>query len=213
MSPLHISAEALKRICWKTGLPDAGLIAELINKVCPFYGISIVILHEFLANLLHESNEFRRYEENLNYPAERLMQVWPHRFKTMKEALSFAYKPQLLAAKVYNGRMGNSDPLDGWDYRGSGPIQMTGKDNFTRFASWMDRKFGITRSEKEWAHLIRKDHEVGMHSACWIFSIAKGLNDEAVRDEMQLIIKRINGGLNGVKDRLKYYELCKQYLA
>lgn len=212
MSYLQISANALKRICWKTGAPAAVEIASVINKVCPMYGISTLILHEFLANVLHESNEFCRYEENLNYTAERLMVIWPLRFTTMQLALQFANKPQQLATKIYNGRMGNTGPLDGWDYRGAGPMQMTGKDNFIRFASWMDRRFGIIKSEQEWARLLRSDHEAGMHSACWIFSIAKSLNEEALRDEMQLIINRINGGFNGLKDRLKYYELCKQYL-
>lgn len=213
MSARLISAETLPRICWKTGAPDAEILASVINRVCPYYGINTSILHEFLANLLHESNEFRRYEENLNYSAERLMEVWPARFKTLQQALPYAYRPQQVAAKVYNGRMGNTGPLDGWEFRGSGPIQMTGRDNFTLFASWMDRTFRITKTEHEWAHLIRKDHEVGMHSACWIFSIAKGLNDEAVRDEMKTIIKRINGGYNGINDRYRYYELCKKYLA
>lgn len=212
MSSSLVSAEALKRICWKTGCPDAGTIAAVINKVCALYGMSTLIIHEFLSNVIHECSEFRRYEENLNYSAERLMQVWPNRFKTTKDALTCAYNPPLTAIKVYNGRLGNTAPLDGWDFRGSGPIQMTGKDNFIQFASWMDRKFKITKSEREWAHLIRKDHEIGMHAACWIFSIAKGLNDEAIRDEMKLIIKRINGGYNGLDERMKYYELCKMYL-
>ena len=207
-----ISADSLKRICWKTGAPAANIIAPVINKVCPLYGMSTLILHEFLANVLHESNEFCRYEENLNYSASRLMAVWPVRFKTIRSAQPYANNPQSLAAKVYNGRMGNTAPLDGWEYRGSGPIQMTGKDNFTRFASWMDRKFNITKTEQEWARLLRTDHEAGMHSACWIFSIAKELNDEALKNEMELIVRKINGGYNGLMDRLRYYELCKEYL-
>ncbi|NML23878.1 glycoside hydrolase family 19 protein [Pseudoflavitalea sp. G-6-1-2] len=208
-----ISAIALKHICWKSNCPDAGEISELINKVCPLYGISTLILHEFLANVLHESNEFRQYEEDLHYSAQRLMQVWPLRFKTIQEALPFAHNPQKLACKVYNGRMGNTEPLDGWEYRGSGPIQMTGKSNFTLFASWMDRKFNISKPVHQWARSIRTDTETGMHAACWIFSISKGLNDEALRDEMKRIIEKINGGWNGLQDRLKYYELCKRYLA
>ncbi|NML22450.1 hypothetical protein HHL16_16315 [Pseudoflavitalea sp. G-6-1-2] len=213
MSTPLISAIALKRVCWKTGCPDAGTLAEVINKVCPLYGISTLVLHEFLANVLHESNEFRQYEEDLNYTAKRLMEVWPLRFRTLQEALNCAYQPKKLAIKVYNGRMGNTAPMDGWDFRGSGPIQMTGKSNFILFASWMDRKFGINKSEQEWAKLVRTDPYAGMHSACWIFSISKGLNDEALRDEMKRIIERINGGFNGLQDRLKYYELCKRYLA
>lgn len=207
-----ITTEAMLRICRKSGKSVAEVISAVINKVCPLYGMSRLILHEFLANVLHESAEFSKYEEDLYYTAARIVEVWPARFKTILEAAPYARNPQKLAVKVYGGRMGNTDPMDGWDFRGSGPIQMTGKDNFTQFASWMDRKFKITRSELEWGRLIRKDHEAGMHAACWIFSIAKGLNDEALNDEMKLVIKRINGGYNGLDERMAYYERCKTYL-
>lgn len=207
-----ITTDGLLRICLKPHRVDVGMISAVINKVCPMYGMSKLILHEFLANVLHESDEFRRLEENLNYSAARLLQVWPHRFRTLQDAAPYANNPQKAAVKLYGGRMGNTDPMDGWDFRGSGPIHMTGKDLFIQFASWMDRKFRITRSELEWARLIRKDYEMGMHSACWVFSIAKGLNDEALNDEMKLIIKRINGGYHGLDERMAYYERCKTYL-
>lgn len=207
-----ITTDALLRICMKPRRVDVGVISGVISKVCPMYGMSKLILHEFLANVLHESDEFFKLEENLNYSAARMLEVWPGRFRTLIDAKPYAHNPQKLAVKVYGGRMGNTEPMDGWDFRGSGPIHMTGKDSFTEFASWMDRKFRITRSELEWARLIRKDYEVGMHSACWIFSIAKGLNDEALNDEMKLIIKRINGGYHGLDERMAYYERCKTYL-
>lgn len=207
-----ITSDALLRICLKPRRVDLEVICAVINKVCPMYGMSKLILHEFLANVLHESIEFSKYEEDLYYTAGRIAAVWPGRFKTILDAEPYARNPQKLAVKVYAGRMGNTYPMDGWNFRGSGPIQMTGKDMFTQFASWMDRRFRITRSELEWAQLIRKDHEAGMHSACWIFSIAKGLNDEALNDEMRLIIKRINGGYHGLDERMAYYERCKTYL-
>ena len=213
MSALLISAIALKRVCWKTGAPEAGVLTDVINSVCPLYGISKLILHELLANILHESHEFTKYEEDLNYTAKRLMEVWPVRFKTIQQAEACAYQPQKLAVKVYNGRMGNTEPMDGWDFRGSGPIQMTGRSNFTCFASWMDRKFSISKTELEWARLVRTDHVAGMHAACWIFTQAKKLNDEALQDNMKRIIEKINGGLQGFKERMEYYELCKRYIA
>lgn len=207
-----ITTEALVRICLKPRRVNVELICAVINKVCPMYGMSKLILHEFLANVLHESDEFCRLEENLNYSAARLLQVWPKRFRSLQEASAYANNPQQLAVKVYSGRLGNTEPMDGWEFRGSGPIQMTGRDVFTRFASWMDRKFRITRSELEWARLIRKDYEAGMHSACWIFTHAKKLNDAALRDDMHHIIKRINGGFNGLVERMAYFERCKTYL-
>lgn len=67
--------------------------------------------------------------ENMNYSAKRIRQVWPSR----PEAVQFAGKPRELANSVYGGRLGNkvgSD--DGWNYRGGGIDQLTGRDNYRK---------------------------------------------------------------------------------
>jgi putative chitinase len=84
---------------------------------------------DFLGQVLHESAMLERLEENLNYSAERLTQVWPNRFPTVLDAQPYARNPRALANKVYGGRMGNVHPDDGWRNRGSGLIQITGADN------------------------------------------------------------------------------------
>lgn len=72
-------------------------------------------------------------EENLNYSAERLRQVWPHRFTTA-EAKTCAGQPERIANRVYADRMGNGDEAsgDGWRYRGRGDVQITGRANYRR---------------------------------------------------------------------------------
>lgn len=207
-----ITSQQLQGICPRMPLVRLNLVVSTINQVCPEYGINVDILHEFLANVLHESKEFSEVEEDLHYSAKRLMQVWPSRFRTLDQAQPFAGNPQKLANKVYGGRLGNTQPTDGWDFRGSGPIQMTGREHFTNFSLFMRRKFNIYKTAQEWAVLIRTDYSIAMHSACWIFSIAKGLNEAAQNDEMKVIIKRINGGYIGENDRMKYYELCKKFI-
>ncbi|QEC40297.1 glycoside hydrolase family 19 protein [Pseudobacter ginsenosidimutans] len=207
-----ITVEQLQNICSQIPEETAIKVTDAINKVCPLYGMNTDILHEFLANVIHESAEFTRYEENLNYSAARVMEVWPSRFKTLADAEQYARKPEKLACKVYNGRLGNFHPMDGWDFRGAGPIQITGRENFTRFAFWMGLEFQIFKAAQEWARILRTDHEFGMHSACWVFSVYMDLNDEAEEDEMRTIIKRINGGYTGESERNKYYRLCKQIL-
>ena len=207
-----ISFEQLRKICTLLSTEQATLVADAINKVCPQYGMDTDILHEFLANVAHESKEFTRYEENMNYSAKRIIAVWPSRFKTLVDATPYANNPKKLANKVYGGRLGNTEAMDGWDFRGSGPIQMTGKALFVQFGTWMSKCFKIQKTAREWAQLVRTDHEAGLHSACWIFSVAKGLNDEAQKDDIITIIRRINGGLIGKNERLKYYELCRKVI-
>lgn len=71
--------------------------------------------------------------ENMNYTADRIRQVWPSRFASVAAAKPYAKNPQKLANKVYGGRMGNTAADDGWRYRGRGLVQITGKDNYTKF--------------------------------------------------------------------------------
>ena len=87
-------------------------------------------LPDFLGNILHESNMLSRLEENLYYTRpERLMQVWPKRFPTLALAKQYVRSPQKLADYVYGNRLGNING-DGWTYRGSGLIMVTGRHNF-----------------------------------------------------------------------------------
>ena len=69
----------------------------------------------FLAQLGHESNGLTVREENLNYSASRLMQVWPSRFPTLDVAKKYEYQPEKLANFVYGDRLGNVDAGDGYN--------------------------------------------------------------------------------------------------
>ena len=66
---------------------------------------SLRIAHWF-AQFAHESCDFTKYTESLNYSAKRLMQVWPRRFPTLAIAEQYAHNPVALAEKVYGGRVG-----------------------------------------------------------------------------------------------------------
>ncbi|WP_147049131.1 hypothetical protein, partial [Methylobacterium gnaphalii] len=71
--------------------------------------------------------------ENLNYStAARIRQVWPSRFPNDASAQPYVRNPQALANKIYGGRLGNKLPNDGWDFRGMGDVQATGRDNARR---------------------------------------------------------------------------------
>lgn len=87
-----------------------------------------------LATAYHETGStMQPVEENLNYSARRLMQVWPARFPTLASTQSYAGNPYKLAIRVYGGRLGNIGPEDGWIYRGRGLAQITGRTNYAKF--------------------------------------------------------------------------------
>ncbi|GHC61701.1 chitinase [Limoniibacter endophyticus] len=87
-----------------------------------------------LATVFHETGgKMQPVEENLNYSAARIRQVWPSRFASVAAAQPYANNPQKLANKVYGGRMGNTRPNDGWLFRGRGLPQITGAENYKKF--------------------------------------------------------------------------------
>ena len=211
-----LTGDILRKICPALHPTRASRIAELLTEICPQYGInSADILHEFLANLCEECIEFARYEENLTYlKPERLMKVWPKRFKTRDATIPYLNNAKALAMYVYGKRqdLGNITREDGFTFRGSGPMQLTGKATITRFGNWMLKRFGIKKTPEIWAELLRTSDKYGIHSACWFFAIDKQLIDEAIDDKMEVIVRKISGGLTNYSERLRYYELCKKYI-
>ena len=211
-----INGEQLASICNTLSKVNATRIAAALVEICPKYGINTPdIFHELIANLAHESNEFSHTEENLRYTTgAQIKRVWPSRFKDAIEAMQYTFNPQKLAEKVYGNRvgLGNTQQGDGWIFRGGGPIQITGRNNYTLFTDYYNKTFGTSFSVEQIANLVRTNLEIGIHSACWIFAISFKLIDEAENDLMSKIVKRINGGYIGMPERLKYYERAKKYI-
>ncbi len=88
-----------------------------------------------LATACHETGrKMQPVEENLNYSAKRLLEVFPNRF-TAATAGSYAHQPEKIANKIYANRIGNGDEAsgDGWKYRGRGLPQLTGRANYKKF--------------------------------------------------------------------------------
>ncbi|HEV2862864.1 MAG TPA: hypothetical protein VGX48_17745 [Pyrinomonadaceae bacterium] len=162
----------------------------------------------FLAQLAHESNDLSRWSENLNYSARRLTQVWPRRFPTPAAAEPYAHNPQALANKTYGGRMGNTQPGDGWKFRGRCPIQATGREMYELLADLL----GLPLLEDP-DLLLAPRH--GFRAAAAIWARVKGLNsvadklngrgDEADLRQLVKITVKINGGTNGKEDREARY--------
>jgi putative chitinase len=152
----------------------------------------------FLSQLAHESAGFKATRENLNYSAEALCRVWPSRFNA-ENCQEYARNPEKIANKAYSSRMGNGpeESGDGWKFSGKGLIQLTGKDNFTRFANAV----GIDVVENP--DLVAEP-ELAALSAGWFWS-TNGLNALADAKDVPGMTRRINGGLHGLDDRQAKY--------
>ena len=114
---------------------------EAIQEIFPKYEINTPErMAGFIAQCAHESNNFRSLEENLNYSEDALLRVFGRYFgKAPKASASeYARNPEMIANRVYNDefrkyKMGNTQPGDGWMFRGRGLKQLTGRENYTKF--------------------------------------------------------------------------------
>ena len=154
----------------------------------------------FLAQGAHESGGFTQLDENLNYSALRLTQVWPKRFPNLRAAEPYARNPQALANRVYANRMGNGneDSGDGFRFRGAGVFQLTGRANQTRCAD------ALNMSIDNFPAYIRTPEGAAM-SAAWFFH-DNGLEALAATPGVEDETRRINGGVHGLGDRRKRFD-------
>jgi len=177
---------------------------EALCQILPGYEINTPQrVAAFLAQCAHESGGFRALKENLNYRAETLRKIFPKYFPTDDIANQYAGLPnkqEAIANRVYANRMGNGDEAsgDGFRYCGRGLIQLTGKQNYTKFAESLDIPV-------EEASEFLSTFEGAIQSAAWFWE-SNNLNQYADSGDILTMTKRINGGTIGLEDRKKHYE-------
>lgn len=157
----------------------------------------------FMAQCHHESGGFVFVSENLNYKASGLVKVFPKYFDE-NTARAYEKQPQKIANRVYANRMGNGDEASGqgFKYAGKGIIQLTGKDNYTRFAQSLEISV-------EDAAEYMKTFEGAAQSACWFWE-TNNLNKFADAGDLKTMTRVINGGYKGMEDReLQFARISK----
>jgi putative chitinase len=172
----------------------AGIIASA-PAVFAKYGITDpLILAHVMAQISHECGAGHDVVENLNYTAVRMTQVWPSRFPSVESAQPYAGNPKALANKVYNGRMGNrSGSDDGWNFRGRGGSQTTGRDGYER----VKKQTGLDVVANP---DILVDPKYFLECAVSDF-INCGCLPYAKADDVVNVTKRLNGGYIGLGER------------
>ena len=160
----------------------------------------------FMAQCAHESLDFTRLEENLNYSEKALNAVFGRYFgKGKRDAAEYARKPEKIANYVYQdefrskrGAMGNVNDGDGWLFRGRGIKQLTGRNNYTAFGKT------VGMSAEEAAEYVATP-KGAIESACWFWKTNK-LDKWADKGDNVGLTKKINGGTIGLDDRNRRWE-------
>lgn len=148
----------------------------------------------FIGQCTVESANFTRLQENLNYSAQRLTQVWFSRFPNVSMAEPYAHNPEKLANFVYAGRMGNLQDGDGWKFHGRGLIQLTGRENYENCGNGI----GVDLIHNPDVLLTP---QYAALSAGWFWG-KRGLNLLADAQEYGTMTRRINGGLTNLEERI-----------
>ena len=187
---------------WQSILTRAGVNRQQVTAWAPIFAAQIATparfslgpdeLDDFIGQICHESGMLTRLEESLTYSTpERIMAVWPRRFPTRESALPFVRNGEALANQVYGGRMGNTEPGDGWRYRGRGLIQVTGRDNYTRLARVLG--LDLVRFPEQ---LARPETALRSAIAWWEGNVPDGVMGDIVK-----VTRAVNGGTVGLDHR------------
>ena len=206
------------------------------------YGVTTPpLMAAFLAQIVHESAALKRLEENLDYTAQRLAVVWPHRFELNADdpatgrhnADRFAHHPELIANAVYAGRLGNGDEAsgDGWRFRGRGLLQLTGRDQYQAFFDALPaillRVIDATGNEVYravhdallanpglWPDLLIEP-DLAALSAGWYWERigANALMQDESPAAFEELTRAINGQLIGIESRLVLWTQARSILA
>jgi putative chitinase len=168
---------------------QARLFVEPLGSACDRYQINKPArIAAFVAQAAHESQEFTRLEENLFYRSpERIRQVWPTRVRSMAEAAKLIRNPERLANCVYANRLGNGDESsgDGWQFRGRGLFQLTGRANY------MAAGASIGNPYKTHPELVREPWHAAL-TAAWFWASIDG-NNLADASLIDTLTRKING--------------------
>jgi putative chitinase len=181
-------------------------LVEPFNETFQRFGITTPAQQaSWIGQCGHECGNFRIMEENLNYRAPTLLKLFPKTPKrqwgfTPEEAAAYEKQPVRIANRIYGNRMGNRDEAsgDGFRFRGSGFLQLTGHSNFFHAGQALGVDF-VMQPE-----LVRTPMYAAQ-TAGWFWQTHK-LNQYADSGDILTMTKRINGGTIGLEDRKKHIE-------
>lgn len=203
-------SEEVKKIQKRVMVDQDGYFGQkTANGIKDYLQLNDIEATHLIAQCAHESNGFTVFEENLNYSAKRLLEVFPKHFSIIEYAERFERNPEKIANKVYANRMGNGsfESGDGWKYRGRGAIQLTGKNNYEDFSNYIKDSQVLTSPD-----LVFNDYLID--SAHYFFEVNNiyDLCEDLSVKTIKLITQKVNGGQNGLSDRIEWVEKISKWI-
>lgn len=179
---------------------------EALELAATAKGFTGLVLAHWLGQMFVESKGFTTREESLNYSVQGLLDTFGRHRISKADAEKFGRIDRVVAGRktvvrpahqnaianiVYGGEwgrknLGNTQPGDGWKFRGSGDKQITGRENI--------EKSGYTPEQ------LRTD-PVASATASADFFVSHGCVAPAQRDDVRAVTLRVNGGTNGLTER------------
>ena len=179
---------------------------------------SLRIAHA-LAQQCIETGRFSTMVESLNYSEAGLLATFSRTRISAADCARLGRKagePPLLAERqemianiVYGGtfgrgQLGNTQPGDGWRFRGRGAKQTTGRANYARVKA-------LTGIDVITTPALLENPDQGMRAAC-VFWTDKRCNAFADADDIEALTRAVNGGINGLADRKVALDRAKAVL-
>jgi putative chitinase len=188
---------------------DAERFLPFIQRTCETYHITTPArVAGFLSQIGHESGGLAKLQESLNYSVEALLKLFGRHRISEADARRYGRAPgqsanqEMLANLLYGGEfgrknLGNTEPGDGWRFRGRGLKQLTGRSNYRLCGEAIGVNL-VSSPER----LL--EPELATRSAGWFWH-SNGLNELADRGDVAAMTKRINGGAIGLAQRETLY--------
>lgn len=180
-----ITLDDLKAICPRTSTGRLALFVDPLDDAMIEYEINrLPRIAAFLAQIAHESGAFIYVKELWGPTADQR-----------------DYEPPATKAAV----LGNTEKGDGFKFRGRGLIQTTGRANYRETG----KALGLPLEDQP---QLLEEPANACRSAAYYWK-SRGLNELADVGDFKLITRKINGGYNGLADRIAYFERATEVLA
>lgn len=179
---------------------------ENADQVFAKYNIndSALRVAHFLAQVLHETGGFKIMFESLNYTPQALIGLFSRARISVDDANKYGRTDEhpaderMIGNTIYGGpwgleNLGNTAPDDGYNFRGTGLLQMTGRGSRTTIGTNLG--VDLVNNPANGA-----DPQYLLAIACEEWN-EKGCNPYADKDDILTITKKINGGTNGLDSR------------